>query len=127
MSDKAISEIEGRPVGARSLGAPLAAVLSSVAASLCCILPVVAAFGGVGSAALASTFEPYQPWLIALTVIILAWGYYEAFFRSKAVACPDGTCRVPARVRVQRRLLVAATVVAAVAITFPWWVGFVLG
>lgn len=112
---------------ARSLWAPAAASLSGVAASLCCVLPVLAAVAGIGSAATAAAFEPYRPWFIGLTGVFLAWGYYESFFRAKAVECADGTCRLPTGVKVQRWLLVAATLLATVAISFPWWVAYVLG
>lgn len=105
----------------------MAAALSGVAASLCCILPVLAAVGVIGSAAIASTLERYRPWFIALTAILLSWGYYGAFFQSRAVQCADGTCRLPAAVKFQRWLIVLATLVAATAISFAWWIGYVLG
>lgn len=107
--------------------APVAAVVTGVAASLCCVLPVLAAVGGIGSAALAAAFVPYRPWFIGLTVVALGYGYYSAFFRSRPVTCEDGTCRLPGRVRVQRTILVIATVVAVVAVSFQWWVRYVLG
>lgn len=127
MTEEALSDLGGRAAGARSFWTPVAAALSAVAASLCCILPVLAAVGGIGSAALGSAFEPYRPWFIGLTVLLLGWGYYQAFVRSRAVECADGTCRVPASVKVQRWLLVAATAVSAAAISVPWWVEYVFG
>jgi mercuric ion transport protein len=111
----------------RSVWAPLGAVLAGVAASLCCILPALAAFAGVGSAAAARAFQPYRPWLIGLTAILLGWGWVQAFVRARAVECADGSCRLPASVRIRRWLVVGATVVATVAVTFPWWVTWILG
>lgn len=110
-----------------SFWAPVAAVITGIAASLCCILPLLAAVGGIGSAALAATFVPYRPWLIGLTALALGYGFYGAFFRSGPVACEDGTCRLPGRVRAQRTMVVIATVVAVAAVSFEWWVRYVLG
>lgn len=109
-----------------SLWTPATAAVTGIAASLCCILPVLAAFGVIGSAALAGAFQRYRPWLIGLTAVLLGWGYYRAFLRSKPVECADGVCRLPAPVGLQRWLLVVATVVAVAAISLPWWVGYIL-
>jgi len=55
-----------------------AGVLSAVAASLCCITPVLALFAGTTS--LASSFswmEPFRPYLIALTILVIAFAWYQ--------------------------------------------------
>lgn len=123
------SGLEGRAASLKggSLWPSFAAVFAGVAASLCCILPVLAAVGGIGSAALAARFEPYRPWLLGLTAVVLGFGYYDGFFRSRPVVCEDGTCRLPVRVTVQRVILLVATVLAAAAVTFQWWIAYVLG
>jgi mercuric ion transport protein len=53
-------------------------VLTAIAASLCCITPVLALFAGTTS--LASSFswmEPFRPYLIALTLLVLAFAWYQ--------------------------------------------------
>ena len=53
-------------------------ILSAVAASLCCITPVLALFAGTTS--MASSFswiEPFRPYLIALTIVVLAFAWYQ--------------------------------------------------
>lgn len=53
-------------------------VLTAIAASLCCITPVIALFAGTTS--LASSFswmEPFRPYLIALTIVVLAFAWYQ--------------------------------------------------
>ncbi|MBI4512607.1 MAG: hypothetical protein HY702_00715 [Gemmatimonadetes bacterium] len=112
---------------AGSVWPSVAGLFSGIAASLCCILPVLAAFAGIGSAALAGAVRVYRPWLIGLTVIVLGFGYYDAFLRRRAVVCEHGTCRLPGRVKTQRVLLVVATVIAGAAIGFEWWGPYVLG
>ena len=44
-------------------------ILSSLLASLCCIGPFVFALIGAGGLGFAAAFEPYRPYLLALTVV----------------------------------------------------------
>jgi mercuric ion transport protein len=53
-------------------------LLTAVVASLCCITPVLALIAGTSG--IASTFswiEPFRPYLIAITVIVLAFAWYQ--------------------------------------------------
>ena len=62
-----------------------ASVLTAIAASLCCITPVLALISGTSS--IASTFswmEPYRPYLIGLTVAVLAFAWYQKLKPKKA-------------------------------------------
>ncbi|PHQ56643.1 MAG: heavy metal transporter [Lutibacter sp.] len=53
-------------------------ILSAVAASLCCITPVLALFAGTTSmAASFSWIEPFRPYLIVLTIVVLAFAWYQ--------------------------------------------------
>lgn len=64
-------------------------VLSAVAASLCCITPVLALIAG--TAGLASTFswlEPARPYLIGITVVLLGFAWYQKLKARKV----DATC-----------------------------------
>ncbi len=51
-------------------------VLSALLASLCCIGPVVFALIGAGSLGFAAAFEPYRPYLLALTVLFLGTAFH---------------------------------------------------
>jgi len=58
-----------------------AGVVTAIAASLCCITPVLALFAGASG--IASTFswiEPFRPYLIWITVLVLAFAWYQKFF-----------------------------------------------
>lgn len=62
-----------------------ASLLSAVAASLCCITPLLVLLAGVGGAA--STFswiEPARPYLAGFTFLILSIAWYQKFRPSKA-------------------------------------------
>ena len=53
-------------------------IITAIAASLCCITPVLAVIAGTsGMASTYSWIEPYRPYLIALTVLILAIAWYQ--------------------------------------------------
>lgn len=56
-----------------------AGILTAIAASLCCITPVLALIAGTSG--IASTFswiEPFRPYLIGLTVLVLGFAWYKA-------------------------------------------------
>ena len=56
----------------------LTGIIASLGASLCCITPVLAVLAG--SAGLASTFswlDPFRPYFIGLTVLVLAYVWWE--------------------------------------------------
>jgi hypothetical protein len=63
--------------GTRTAVASLAAIGSVLAASSCClpILPFVFAAGVAGSSALLTALRPY---LLALSVVLIAYGFYQA-------------------------------------------------
>ncbi len=55
-------------------------ILTALAASICCITPVLAVLAG--TTGLASTFswiEPFRPYLIGFTVLVLAFAWYQKF------------------------------------------------
>jgi len=57
-----------------------AGMLAAIAASLCCITPVLAVLGGLGG--IASTFswlDPLRPYLIGFTAIVLGYAFYNAY------------------------------------------------
>lgn len=53
-------------------------VLLAITASLCCLTPVLALLSGVSGVAAAFSFlEPIRPYLISITVLILAFAWYQ--------------------------------------------------
>src|SRR5260370_18486136 len=63
----------------------IAGLLTACVASLCCITPVLALFSGAtGIASTFSWLEPYRPYLIGLTVAVLAFAWYQKLKPGKA-------------------------------------------
>ena len=76
-------------------------------------------------AGVASAFEPLRPLFTALTVGLLAIGFYVVYGRKSepdAAACgADGSCAVPRHQRRNKVLLWVAAVVALLLLTLPQW------
>lgn len=63
-------------------------VLTAIAASLCCITPVLALVAGTSG--IASTFswlEPLRPYLIGLTVLVLGFAWYQKLKPKQEIDC----------------------------------------
>jgi len=62
-------------LSSRTAGASL---FAAIAASLCCITPVLALFSGVsGVAATFSWVEPIRPYLVGFTILVLGFAWYQ--------------------------------------------------
>src|SRR5215467_8756666 len=86
-------------------------VLAALAASSCCILPLVLFSLGVSGAWIGNftRLAPYQPFFIALTIACLGYGYWLVYRASK-VTCADGeTCARPMPDGLVRLVLILAT------------------
>ena len=65
-----------------------AGLLTAITASLCCITPVLALIAGTSG--IASTFswiEPFRPYLIGLTILVLGFAWYQKLKPQKEIDC----------------------------------------
>ena len=65
------------------------AVLAALAASSCCIGPLVLAALGIGGAGALAAVGAYRPYILGVTAVLLAGGFYLTY-RKPAVAVGDG-------------------------------------
>lgn len=95
-------------------------VISAVAASICCITPVVALLAGSSSiAANFSWIEPARPYLIGLSVVILGFAWYQQLKPVKN-NLDDCNCDTGKRPFFQSRtFLVIVTIFSVLMMTFP--------
>jgi mercuric ion transport protein len=95
-------------------------LLGALAASSCCILPLVLFGLGVSGAWIGNftRLAPYQPCFIAATLAFLGYGYWLVY-RSSARACAE-VCARPLPNRIVKTSLILATilVVAALGLDF---------
>lgn len=103
----------------------IASIVAAVAASACCLGPVVFSIVGAGaSGATAVALEPLRPLLLVVTGALLVMGFYLTFRRASGVACSaDWNCR-PDASRTTRMLLWIATVVIVLIVTFPYYMNW---
>ncbi len=69
-------------------------VIAGLAASLCCIGPLVALSLGLGSFAASAWFAQWRPVLLGVTFVLLGLAWYLTYRRPKA-DCADGSCARP--------------------------------
>lgn len=100
-----------------------AGLLAAVAASLCCITPLLAIIGGLGG--VATTFawlEPLRPYLITLTIGVLAVAWFQQLRPRTAMADNCG-CAVPVKPSLMqsRPFLGVITLLSFLLLTFPYY------
>src|SRR6266481_6889813 len=97
-------------------------LLGALAASSCCILPLVLFSLGVSGAWIGNFTQlaPYQPYFIAATIAFLGCGYWLVY-RASRVACADGeACARPMPNRLVKLGLLLATALVVAAIGFDF-------
>src|SRR6266478_3647428 len=97
-------------------------LLGALAASSCCILPLVLFSLGVSGAWIGNFTQlaPYQPYFIAATIAFLGCGYWLVY-RASRVACADGeACARPMPNRLVKLGLLPATALVVAAIGFDF-------
>jgi copper chaperone CopZ len=101
-----------------------AGLLAAVAASLCCITPVLAVLGGLGG--IASTFswlDPLRPYLIGFTAIVLGYAFYNAYKPEKEgevdCACEDDESPAKKNFLNSKAFLWVVTSVSVLMFAFP--------
>lgn len=93
-------------------------ISATIAASLCCITPVLAVLAG--SSSLASSFSwlaPYHNYLIAFTAIVLIYAWYDKLKPAKITECDcDDNGFFSSKI-----FLFIVTLFTLVMLTFPQW------
>ena len=98
-------------------------LLTAITASLCCITPVLALIAGTSG--IASTFswiEPFRPYLIGLTILVLGFAWYQKLKPQKEIDCECETDEKPKFIQ-SRKFLGIVTVFAIVMLAFPYYSG----
>lgn len=100
------------------------AIAAAFGAGLCCVGPVLFALFGLGAFGAASVFQSLRPYLLAVAVFALAFGFYRVYFRREQ-CMPGEACATKPVNKVNRTALwVALFMVVAFAIS-PYYVGYI--
>ncbi len=97
------------------------ALVAGLAASACCLGPLVLAILGIGGAASALALEPYRPHLLVLTAAFLGFAFHRIYRRPAGACGPGEACARPGANRAGKLLLWLVTVVVILAATFPYY------
>lgn len=103
-------------------------ILGALAASTCCILPLLLFSLGISGAWIGqlTALSPYQPVFIAFTVLCLGYGYWLVY-RTSRMICDQGTaCARPLPTRLVKFMLWLATALVALALAWPVVVPLIL-
>jgi mercuric ion transport protein len=100
--------------GERTLA--LGGLLGALAASSCCILPLVLFSVGVSGAWIGNLtrLAPYQPYILTATLACLAVGYWRVYRTASCVK--DEACAAPVPNRFVKAGLIVATVLVIAAL-----------
>lgn len=96
-------------------------IMTAIAASLCCITPVLAALAGISG--LASNFlwlEPARPYFIGATVLVLSFAWYQQL-RNGQTDTVNCDCATDQKLSFwqSRKFLGMVTIVAVLLLAFP--------
>ncbi|NOY76485.1 MAG: hypothetical protein GXO76_01315, partial [Calditrichaeota bacterium] len=100
----------------------IGAILSSVAASVCCVGPLVILALGLGGAwtARLSVFQPFRPYLIVITLLFLAYAFYKIYRRKDSEACDPGQyCADSRSLKINKISLWVVTVLIGLLLATP--------
>ncbi len=100
----------------KSTSFSLAAIFSSLIASLCCIGPIAAAFLGIGSFGFLTMLETFRPYLTVLSIALIGAAFYLSYRIRKT--CADGSCERDHRPSVRSVWIGSILVVGLLA--FPY-------
>jgi mercuric ion transport protein len=118
--DKAL-RAEGDDKAARKVFVTVGSITAALVASSCCVIPLVLFTLGVSGAWISrlTALAPYQPLFVVLTLGFLAWGFWMVYRKPK-IACAEGYCARPISDRIAKTGLWVATVLIALALSFPY-------
>jgi len=100
-----------------------AGLLTAITASLCCITPVLALIAGTsGIASALSWIEPFRPYLIGLTILVLGFAWYKKLKPQREIDCECDTDEKPKFIQ-SKTFLGIVTAFAIIMLAFPYYSG----
>jgi len=102
-------------------------LFAGIAASLCCVGPLVLLSLGVSGAWISNltALEPYRPLFIAIALIALVIAYLVIYQSASDQSCEEGKiCAEPASQRWYKNVFWCVVAVVIIAIASPYWISF---
>ncbi len=97
-------------------------ILGALAASSCCIVPLILFSLGIGGAWIGNltALAPYKPLFVAGTAGLLGYGYYLVYWKPKRECADGAACARPIPSRLVQLALWIATVLVVAAFAFDY-------
>lgn len=96
----------------------------TVAATILCCLPFATGIVGASVAAIGARFVPFQPYLIAASLGLLVYSFYQAYRRD--ATCDADGCDVAMSLRRRRITLWFVTTVVVGLLSANWWASWLI-
>lgn len=118
---KSRDDSERTEVGRQRLIA-VGGVLGALAASSCCIVPLILFSLGIGGAWISNltALAPYKPMFVAATTGLLGYGFYLVYWKPRQTCSDGAACARPIPNHLVRLALWIATLTVAVAFAFDY-------
>lgn len=102
-------------------------IIAGLAASVCCIGPLVLVMLGIGGAAVGfiEFFTPLRPVFIGLALLFLGLAAHRLFWAPR-VCVPGTACADPRTLRNQRLVFLGVVIVVAALAAFPWYANYLV-
>ncbi len=103
-------------------------VAGGLAATACCILPLVLFSLGVGGIWVGrlAALSPYQPYFIGFAALSIGYGFWQVYRRSRAACAEGDACARPLPNRLVKTTLWSATVLTIAALVYPYAIPYLL-
>lgn len=117
---------KAQPVGKALVS--VGSVVAALAASSCCVLPLLFFALGISGAWIGSltALAPYQPYFVVVTLGFLAAGFFMVYRKPRMVCAPGSYCAKPYSDRIAKVSLWIATAIITVALAFPFLTPFLI-
>ncbi len=117
------TEIQNDSDQSRSKWLAAAGISGALMASSCCVVPLLLVTLGISGAWIGNltALEPYKPYLLSITFLLLGLGFWYVYFKPKK-ECEEGSyCARPFSARITKFALWIATLLAILSATVNYW------
>lgn len=92
-------------------------------ASACCVVPLLLVTLGISGAWIGNltALEPWKPYVSAVTLILIGFGFWHVHRREKPVCAEGSYCARPHTQRMTKAVLWAGLLLVLAALTLDWW------
>lgn len=101
----------------------ISSIVSAVAASSCCVVPLILVSLGISGTWVGSltALEQYKPIFLTMTVLALAAGFWQVYFKSKVTCEGNNYCKPLTSGRAVKYELWIATLITLLSTSIDFW------